>query len=593
MLRSKWVAGLAVVGLVGSLGVSTAGVAQATAVEPVMVTQDLLNQEPGVAVDLSGPLTGAYGASNWSDQVRFLQSFVAESSGVVSVRVDLSILQGLNNGDALGTFALYPDAPLGTFDPEFLATSEPLATTPALLESDAAVGRFDFVAVAGQTYVLIFATADLSQGGTVPVSFNVSQTGPSNNASHRRGLNLTSSWFNSGYASRGWSPSTDSHPSIKVTTSPIATLESSNRELVDVDGTRWVATAGGGTNLVITPNCGELLTACEPWGFDLTGLSGPQEFAPSITPELPTIIGTDGVKFRWTLNVSVDPTPPSFSMESYERLKDSIVVDFTCLDEESGVAPNPVCGKPVSFPRGDVERDETILVKDRAGNGSVSSVTIPALRSSAPVITVTGVQNGKTYPHGTTLKPTCQATSTLVWDLRATSTDSESSSVPCKGVTSSVKNSNGSVSWKYVATATDSDVDGGTASTTVRWTVAAKPVVVKPPVAKPVLSISGFGTQNFQGVPKVKLGKAYSNTLRLTVNGKTVVTKGAPTWLNSVASNASGSAGKPTAKGRAFAKTDTPGVWTKSTTFNSTGFRKFGIQYPNGVVVYRVVYVVR
>jgi hypothetical protein len=64
-------------------------------------------------------------------------------------------------------------------------------------------------------------------------------------------------------------------------------------------------------------------------------------------------------------------------------------------------------------------------------------------------------------------------------------------------------------------------------------------------------------------------------------------------WLNSVASNASGSVGKPTVKGRPFAKTDTPGVWKKSTSFNATGFRKFGVQYPNGVVVYRVVFVVR
>ena len=288
-------------------------------------------------------------------------------------------------------------------------------------------------------------------------------------------------------------------------------------------------------------------------------------------------VDVDGTPFAWYHHVKIDTTKPTITGSAAQH-GNGVRVTWTCTDTASGIADCPDPSYVAGF--GD-DTSATGTATDKAGNTTTTTVTGLAAAKHAPKVTITGVVANRTYKHGTTIKPSCTASSTVV--VVSARKPVAPPSATCTGSTTKHVNKDGSVKWRYLATGVDTHPLGGTTKKSVSWTVAAKP--------KPTVVVNGLPSKKKNGHPVILASKSYDVSFVFRdANGKLL--KGKPTWLHSVQSNKSGSKGTPWKKVNGFSKKK--GAWTKAFVpghHYKGEYRKYGVIAPDGTRHHFVVYV--
>ena len=283
----------------------------------------------------------------------------------------------------------------------------------------------------------------------------------------------------------------------------------------------------------------------------------------------------NGDPFAWFHHVRIDTTNPTIT-GSAARTGTGFTVTWTCSDATSDIAE---CPEPTQVTGKGDDTYATATAVDKAGNTATASVHHLYSEKIAPKLTITGVVANKTYKHGTKLTPACVASTGINYGVRK----ALAAEVTCTGTTTKHVNKDGSVKYRYLATATDTHPRGGTTTRSVSWTVAAKP--------KPTVVVNGLPSKKKNGHPVILASKSYDVSFVFRdANGKLL--KGKPTWLHSVQSNKSGSKGTPWKKVNGFSKKK--GAWTKAFVpghHYKGEYRKYGVIAPDGTRYHFVVYV--
>jgi hypothetical protein len=276
--------------------------------------------------------------------------------------------------------------------------------------------------------------------------------------------------------------------------------------------------------------------------------------------------------------VSIDETPPTITGTTTLVPNSGFRVTWTCSDATAGIdsCPGPTYVSGVGS-----DTVATAVATDLAGNTATGQVTGLVSGVHAPSITIRGVRANKRYKYGTTLTPSCSAVATLSSPALV-----PRSGLACTGTRTHHANKSGSVSWSYVARATDARAGGGTAVRSVEWTVSAKVVA-----AKVTFALAGLPAATRGGRPVISHTRSYDLTVQIRgKNGK--VMKGKPVWLHSVTTNHAGTKGRPTVELHDFYRSH--GSWVMSFTpgYDYAGhYRKFGVVAPDGTRHYWVIYV--
>ncbi|MFN8491593.1 MAG: PxKF domain-containing protein [Caldilineaceae bacterium] len=118
--------------------------------------------------------------------------------------------------------------------------------------------------------------------------------------------------------------------------------------------------------------------------------------------------------------INIDKTAPTLSAAATTQpnangwYNSNVTVQFTCADALSGLATNACPADQVLSSEGAAVASTAQTVTDLAGNTSVSSnVVTVKLDKAAPVVTVTGVSNGATYPLGSVPAAGCSTSDAL------------------------------------------------------------------------------------------------------------------------------------------------------------------------------------
>jgi hypothetical protein len=274
-----------------------------------------------------------------------------------------------------------------------------------------------------------------------------------------------------------------------------------------------------------------------------------------------------------TTTVLIDATPPSISgtvvtpVGSGGLYDDSVTVHWTCTDATSEVLSCPSDTTVTGLGQDTVAQATSV---DGAGNTALGEVSGLVRRAGAPTLTIGGVVNGKTYPYGTVISPTCEALD--VYGAPVTCTGSVSTGL------------GGAVT--YTATATDS-VSGLTSTATASWLIAAKPVVASSKATLRVTGLPWAKSANGGMVSEVRAGHRYTLVITATkASGRPATAK--PKLLSSV--SGSGANVRPTKvkHGVRFEKIGA-GTWAlkykpKARPHNHT--RTFGIRVHGSGTVY-------
>jgi hypothetical protein len=189
-------------------------------------------------------------------------------------------------------------------------------------------------------------------------------------------------------------------PVANPTQSPTANAAGWNSSDVTVTW-NWVGTSGAGID---AQNCTSSSTS-----------SG--EGTLTLTATCKDLVGNLG---NASYSVKVDKTAPTISAAPTTEPNASgwyngnVTVHFTCSDTLSGIPAGTCPADQLLSAEGNAVSSTARTVKDAAGNTSASSnVATVAIDKSAPVVSVTGVSNGATYPLGNVPAPGCATTDAL------------------------------------------------------------------------------------------------------------------------------------------------------------------------------------
>jgi len=338
-------------------------------------------------------------------------------------------------------------------------------------------------------------------------------------------------------------------------TSPTITLDPSSSP----GPTGWYR-----SDVTLTPNCADATSGVETCDDPVTNST---DGAHNVTLGARDVAGNEQTA---SATVLVDQTAPSISgtvitpVGAGGLYDESVTVQWTCTDDTSGVLSCPADTTVTGLGEDTVARATSV---DAAGNPAHGEVSELVRRAGAPTLTIGGVINGKTYPYGTVISPTCDAVD--VYGAPVTCTGSVSTGL------------GGAVT--YTATATDS-VSGLTSTATASWLIAAKPVVAP---SKATVRVTGLPWAHGGPVSQVRVGHRYTLVITATTaSGRPATAK--PKLLASVSGTGASVLPTKVKRGVVFKKIGA-GTWSmkykpKARLHHLT--RTFGIRVKGSGTVY-------